>query len=247
MSSPPDASLQAPHAPPRADARRDDSLRDRKRRATLLAIEDAATALVLEHGYDTVTVDQICAAAEVSKRTFFNYVASKEAAVIGATPQDVPEAEREDFLDGVDPDVPRALMRVFLAGFAATRIADREQTATLVQRRRDIFRAEPQLGAARMTASYRFQIELVDLVSCHLDRHPRLRRLPGVSAEAEARACVALVAASANLGMATWLNRDSASFDDLHADCATALRQLAVLVGDPSTAATTTTDGIPHE
>ena len=46
--------------------------------------------------------------------------------------------------------------------------------------------------------------------------------------------------------MATWLNRDSASFDDLHADCATALRQLAVLVGEPSSTAITT-DGIPHE
>ena len=246
MSSPPDTSLRTHDVPPRADAPRGNSLRDRKRRATLLAIEDVATALVLEHGYDAVTVDQICAAAEVSKRTFFNYVASKEAAVIGATPQDVPEAEREEFLDRVDPDVPRALMRVFLAGFAAARIADRDQTAMLVQRRRDIFRAEPQLGAARMTASYRFQIELVDLVSRHLERHPRLRRLPGVSAEAEARACVALVAASGNLGMATWLNRDSASFDDLHADCVTALRQLAVLVGEPSSTAIST-DGIPHE
>ena len=239
----------------------DISLRDRKRRATLLAIEDAATELVLEHGYDAVTVEQICAAAEVSKRTFFNYVASKEAAVIGATPQDLPEAESRDFLDRADPDVPRALMRVFIAGFAATRIADRDQTATLVQRRREIFRAEPELGAARMTASSRFQLRLVDLVTGHLEQHPRLRRLGGVSAEAEARAYVALVAASGNLGMATWLNRDSASFADLHADCVTALGQLAALVGEPCThhpwaraAAQTpaftpsaTTDGTPHE
>ena len=34
-------------------------LRERKRRATMVAIEYAATALVLEHGYDEVTVDQI--------------------------------------------------------------------------------------------------------------------------------------------------------------------------------------------
>ncbi|MGN0102377.1 MAG: TetR/AcrR family transcriptional regulator [Dietzia sp.] len=239
----------------------DISLRDRKRRATLLAIEDAATELVLEYGYDAVTVEQICAAAEVSKRTFFNYVASKEAAVIGATPQDLPEAESRNFLDRVDPDVPRALMRVFLAGFAATRIADRDQTATLVQRRREIFRAKPELGAARMTASSRFQLRLVDLVTGHLEQHPRLRRLGGVSAEAEARAYVALVAASGNLGMATWLNRDSASFADLHADCVTALGQLAALVGEPCTrhpgaraaapapafTPSATTDGTPHE
>lgn len=60
-----------------------DSLRERKRRATMVAIEDAATTLVLEHGYDAVTVDHICVRADVSKRTFFNYVPTKEAAVVG--------------------------------------------------------------------------------------------------------------------------------------------------------------------
>ncbi|UVE95683.1 TetR/AcrR family transcriptional regulator [Dietzia sp. B32] len=226
MDSPPD-----PH-----------SLRDRKRRATMVAIENAATALVLENGYDAVTVDQICAAAEVSKRTFFNYVPSKEAAVIGTTPEDVPESSRADFLDRPDRDVLDALLRLYLAAFAATRTADKDQTATLAQRRRAIFRAEPELAAARMTASSRFQLRLADLVTTHLDRHPSLRRLVGATVEAEARACVALVAATANLGLSAWLTRDSATFDDLDDDCATALRQLALLVSAPHTPAPTT----PH-
>lgn len=206
-----------------------DSLRERKRRATMVAIETAATSLVLEHGYESVTVDRICAAAEVSKRTFFNYVPGKEAAVIGSTPDAVPDDDRAAFLDSADPDVPGALLRLFLAAFAAARTADNAQTALLAQRRRAIVRANPDLGAARMTASSRFQLQLVDLLVAHFRRHPSLRRLTGVPADDEARACVALVAAAASLGLSTWLTRDSATFDDLDAECSAALRQLAHL------------------
>lgn len=218
MTSPPDA----------------DSLRERKRRATMVAIEDAATALVLEHGYDEVTVDQICAAAEVSKRTFFNYVASKEAAVIGTTPEDVPETARAEFLDHADPDVPRAVLTLFLSAFAAARTADDTQTAALLHRRREIFRVNPDLAASRMTASSRFQLRLVDTLTDHFGRHPSLRRLTGVPVEAEARACVALIAASANLGLSTWLTRESATFSDLDDECVTALGHLALLVAAPA-------------
>lgn len=210
-----------------------DSLRERKRRATMVAIENAATSLVLEHGFDVVTVDEICAAAEVSKRTFFNYVPSKEAAVIGLTPEEVPDADRAAFLDTADPDVPHALLRLLLAAFAAARVANDTETAMLAQRRREIFRANPDLGAARMTASSRFQLRLVELVTQHFDHHPGLRRLSGVPVEAEARACVALVAASANLGLSTWLTRESTTFADLYDECDTALGHLALLVGSP--------------
>ena len=209
-------------------------LRERKRRATKVAIEYAATALVLEHGYDEVTVDQICAEAEVSKRTFFNYVASKEAAVIGTTPEDVPEAALAEFLDRADTDVPRALLDLFLSAFADARTADDTQTAVLLQRRRSISCGHPDLAAARMTASSRFQLRLVGILTDHFGNHPSLRRLTGVPVEAEARACVALVAASVNLGLSTWLAREHAAFADLGDECATALGQLALLVTTPS-------------
>lgn len=211
-----------------------DSLRERKRRATMVAIENAATTLVLDNGYDEVTVDEICAAAEISKRTFFNYVPSKEAAVVGNTPEDVVEADRIVFLEQADPDVPRALLSLFLSAFAAARTADDAQTATLAQRRREIYRRNPDLGAARATASSRFQLRLVDVVTEHFGRHPSLRRLTGVPVDAEARACVALVSASASLGLSTWLTRESATFADLDDECVTALRHLAHLVAAPT-------------
>lgn len=207
-----------------------DSLRERKRRATMVAIESAATSLVLAHGYDAVTVDQICAEAQVSKRTFFNYVPSKEAAVIGSPPVAVPDGDRTDFLDAADADMLGSLLGLFLGALAAARTADNAQAVTLAQRRRAIFRANPDLGAARMSSSSHFHLQLVALATEHLERHPTLRRLTGVPAEAEARACVTLVTAAVNLGFSTWLARESGTFDDLDGECATALGQLAHLV-----------------
>lgn len=200
----------------------------------MAAIEDAATSLVLEHGYDDVTVDQICAVAEISKRTFFNYVASKESAVTGSIPEDVADVDRVEFLDRADPDVPRALLSLFLATFAAARAGDDTQTTILLQRRREIFVQHPDLAVTRMTASSRFQLRLVHLITELFELHPSLRRLPRVPAEAEARACVALVAASGNLGLSTWLTREAATLDSLNDECLTALDQLARLVTAPT-------------
>lgn len=58
-------------------------LRADKKRKVRLDIERAALTLVLECGFDGVTVEDICAAAEISKKTFFNYFTSKAAAVLG--------------------------------------------------------------------------------------------------------------------------------------------------------------------
>ncbi|MEV0898688.1 helix-turn-helix domain-containing protein [Actinoplanes sp. NPDC049802] len=57
--------------------------RETKRRQTRLALITAALRLADGRGADRVTVDEISAAAEVSPRTFFNYFATKEHALIG--------------------------------------------------------------------------------------------------------------------------------------------------------------------
>jgi AcrR family transcriptional regulator len=57
-------------------------LRERKKLETFRALQGAARRLVGERGLANVTVDEIADAANVSKRTFFNYFESKEAAIV---------------------------------------------------------------------------------------------------------------------------------------------------------------------
>jgi AcrR family transcriptional regulator len=52
--------------------------RSRKRLATRQKISDIATALFIKRGFDQVTVDDIAAAADVSRMTVFNHFARKE-------------------------------------------------------------------------------------------------------------------------------------------------------------------------
>lgn len=49
-----------------------EGIREQKRRETKQRIRDEAARLVEEHGYDNVTVDDICRDAGISRRTFFN-------------------------------------------------------------------------------------------------------------------------------------------------------------------------------
>ena len=59
------------------------TLRERNRRKAWLAIHAAASELALKHGLADTTVEMIADHAGVSRRTFFNYFASKEDAVLG--------------------------------------------------------------------------------------------------------------------------------------------------------------------
>jgi AcrR family transcriptional regulator len=55
------------------------SRRERKKQETRLRLLEAALHLFHENGYDDTTVEQIAAAADVAKGTFFNYFEAKQA------------------------------------------------------------------------------------------------------------------------------------------------------------------------
>ena len=63
-------------------------VRERKKRDTWRLIHTAALRLMLERGFDAVSIDDIVAAAGVSRRTFFNYFAGKESVVFDPDPDD---------------------------------------------------------------------------------------------------------------------------------------------------------------
>lgn len=71
--------MSAPSASP--------GLRERKKLATFRAIRAAALELFDASSFEAVSVEEIAAAAGVSKTTFFNYFATKEAVVIDPDPE----------------------------------------------------------------------------------------------------------------------------------------------------------------
>lgn len=58
--------------------------RERRRAATRRLVADSALRLALEHGAESVTVEQISDAADIAPRTFFNYFGTKEDALLPA-------------------------------------------------------------------------------------------------------------------------------------------------------------------
>ncbi len=64
-------------------------LRERKKRQTWRDIRAAANRLLSEHDYASVSIDMIAAEANVSRATFFNYFASKDAVVFDADPDEL--------------------------------------------------------------------------------------------------------------------------------------------------------------
>jgi AcrR family transcriptional regulator len=77
--------VEAPIAP---------SLRERKKQATRETIRKNTIRLALEKGLKDVTVEEISRESEVAPRTFFNYFACKEDAIISDNSQFVAEVKR---------------------------------------------------------------------------------------------------------------------------------------------------------
>lgn len=63
-------------------------VRERKKRDTWRLVHAAALRLMTERGFDAVSIDDIVAAAGISRRTFFNYFAGKESVVFDPDPDD---------------------------------------------------------------------------------------------------------------------------------------------------------------
>lgn len=115
-------------------------LRERRR----AAVERIALDLVLEHGYDAVTVEMICDAALVSPSTFFNYFGSKERAVLGPEPAPLDEHRLAPFADGRG-DALTELMLLLVATWPETP-AERD----LLLKRLDLTERTPFLRAAHI-------------------------------------------------------------------------------------------------
>ncbi|MET0780717.1 MAG: helix-turn-helix domain-containing protein [Microbacterium sp.] len=76
------------------------TLRERRAAETSLGLQSEARRLTAERGLSGFTIEELCSEVGVSRRTFFNYFASKENAVLGI-PVHSDTTDLEDaFVDG---------------------------------------------------------------------------------------------------------------------------------------------------
>ena len=151
-------------------------LRERKKRQTRLALARAALRLIDKHGYDAVTVDDIAAEANVSRRTFFRYFDSKDDVFV-VDPEGKLAAMRIALRDG-PPEEPTldALRRGALAMTAA--YWDPEYSRTVVR----LMEREPRMVAAAMAYQVRFVESLAYELAIDMETDGRLDPRPRILA-----------------------------------------------------------------
>jgi AcrR family transcriptional regulator len=91
-------------------------LRERKKLECRREIAAAARSLVAERGLHGVTVDDIAEAAGVSPRTFFNYFANKEDALVGVDPAVIAE-KADELRRRPSTEGPRQALRAVLVAW----------------------------------------------------------------------------------------------------------------------------------
>lgn len=171
--------------------------RTAKAARTRAAIADAAVSLVSEHGFDAVTVDMICARAGVSQRTFFNYFATKDAAVLGPELPKVDERAARAFIVSSGPLLAEAM------GLVAIDPAMLPGDARGVAARLTGIAASPALMARQMERLAQLEDELTDIIRVRLRRDH-----PGV--DDEVIATRALVITHLLSGVMRWIGIDVA-------------------------------------
>lgn len=181
-------------------------LRERKKLATRRALASAALRLAAERGPDAVTVDAISDAAGVSARTFFNYFASKEDAILGVDP--VRTAEFRDRL--VARPAGEAPLEALLATIteASATLADRAEEFSLRLR---LVRDHPSLFPRYVAGFSAHERELVEAVAAR----------SGLDPDADLYPTLAVTAALTAMRVAVhhWEATDrAASLEDVLAD-----------------------------
>lgn len=111
----------------------------------LEALERAAVELAAEHGYDHVTVEMICEACMTSPRTFYNYLGSKEAAILGPQTPFASEGQVQRFIDERGPDILVDFLTMVIDSLTENPV-DRE----LYQLRQRVIYTTPELSAKRL-------------------------------------------------------------------------------------------------
>lgn len=174
-------------------------LRERKRIATRELIERTAVELVLELGYDEVTVERICESCGLSTRTFFNYFPTKDAAIGGIAIVVPPTAVMEELLAAHPGDALGGALAVFAE---AMKIMD--ERPELLPYRRQLFERHPSLLQQHLATFHQLEDTLTRMLAQALLEQPEHDRLTDTDAADEATATVIIAGAAMRYVFRRW-------------------------------------------
>lgn len=140
--------------------------RSARHAVTSRTIEQNAVRLVLEHGFDAVTVDMICEASGISQRTFFNHFPTKIDAIVGAVGPRVDEAAVRRFLASDRADILGDVLE--LVAHLAPGTSD---DPALAAARWQLIGRTPALLQLEMDRMVSVQREMVEILVLRLARH----------------------------------------------------------------------------
>ena len=138
-------------------------LRERHRRRTAAQLEEVALRLFGERGFDATTVDDIAAAAEVSRRTFFRYYASKEDVLLSDHPRQLAQLRAALSARPTSEPILTAL-REALMSMSGTYEENRDR---LLLRAR-VMRGTPSLQARSLVLQREWEQAVADMVADRL-------------------------------------------------------------------------------
>lgn len=187
-------------------------LRARKKLRTERELTDAALRLSLERGFDRVTTEDIAAAVEVSKTTFYRYFDSKEDALLGS-PSEKVERLREALAERPAGEPTLTAVRGALMAFLTSYEHDR--TASLAKGR--LIRETPSLVARNLEHQAALEAVLAGFVAGRLGDEP--------DADLRSRIVAAIVVATLRATVDYW--RETDGRDELHELMDTSLAMLA--------------------
>jgi AcrR family transcriptional regulator len=152
-------------------------LRERRKRLTAAELEAAALRLFGERGFDSVTVDDIAAEADVSRRTFFRYFASKEDVLLADHFVQLARLREAMAVRPPDETILTALRNALLS-----MTGDFEERKEMVILRGRIMRETPSLQARSLVHQRAWEGAMQEMVADRLGVDPVLDLRPGVVA-----------------------------------------------------------------
>jgi AcrR family transcriptional regulator len=189
-------------------------------RETAANLTRVSRRLTAENGLAGFTIEEVCDEVDVSRRTFFNYFASKEDAVVGTNPDDEWRAFAEDFLDRPSAGWPRVVDDlVELASIHFDTAHDAVAHADLIR----AIEREPRLLARFIGMSRDRETQLAELIAAREGAGTR---------DAAVRAAVAVISALMRSAGERFIETDGP--DDLATTLTTSLAAMRAVLADPT-------------